>query len=446
MRRKREYEDDECFEVNIFYKKIQMKKTIVSIIAVIAGITAQQPEARGQWVETSMRGQAGEIYCLLSSGDSLYAGADSGVFVSTNNGANWIAINNGISDLEVYALAAIGGRIFAGGWGAYENGSPGNLFFSTDNGANWICDTSLIPDNTIINSLAIKEGDLFVGTQGSGVFFSTNNGDSWALAGENWNVAGDGANHINVLSVDGGKIYAGTNYGVFLSTDNGANWVSRGLTDDTLLNIQALAASDGNLYAGTFKNDIFFSSNDGENWISIDNGTANMNLHFIAVSGENLFVGINGGVSLSTNNGANWFAEDSGLITDSQYGCLTVSNGNLFTVYNRWGIFRRPLSDFSVSAVRENPSAPSGQLSLAQNFPNPVFSSTTIMYSLPQAAPVSLRIYNTLGVDVAALADGLITAGAHTITFNNENLPEGIYFYRLECCGNVITKQMSVMK
>ena len=74
---------------------------------------------------------------------------------------------------------------------------------------------------------------------------------------------------------------------------------------------------------------------------------------------------------------------------------------------------------------------------LYQNFPNPFNPETSIRYQLPEAGQVTLRIYNTLGEEVAAIQPGLMEAGDHQITWNGRSkrgheLASGIYLYRLE--------------
>jgi hypothetical protein len=72
--------------------------------------------------------------------------------------------------------------------------------------------------------------------------------------------------------------------------------------------------------------------------------------------------------------------------------------------------------------------------------------STTIEYSLSQDAWVTLKVYNVLGEEVAALVDGPMEAGVREVVFDASNLPSGIYFYRLQA-GNVLeTKKLILMK
>ncbi|OGU75797.1 MAG: hypothetical protein A2V93_06155 [Ignavibacteria bacterium RBG_16_34_14] len=83
---------------------------------------------------------------------------------------------------------------------------------------------------------------------------------------------------------------------------------------------------------------------------------------------------------------------------------------------------------------------------LSQNYPNPFNPNTTISYSLPKTSHVSLRVYNTLGQEVAALVNGIKEAGNHKIDFNASNLNSGIYFYKLETGNFNEVKKMTLIK
>ena len=71
------------------------------------------------------------------------------------------------------------------------------------------------------------------------------------------------------------------------------------------------------------------------------------------------------------------------------------------------------------------------EFSLEQNYPNPFNPSTVMSYALPFDSKVIIRIYNTLGQEVASLKDEISSAGNYEVQFNSSSLPSGIYFYRL---------------
>lgn len=83
---------------------------------------------------------------------------------------------------------------------------------------------------------------------------------------------------------------------------------------------------------------------------------------------------------------------------------------------------------------------------LNQNYPNPFNPSTTIRFAVAQSGPVSLRVYDLLGREVAVLVDGPLTPGYYAAQFDGHNLSSGIYFYRLVASGFVETRKMQLIK
>ncbi len=68
---------------------------------------------------------------------------------------------------------------------------------------------------------------------------------------------------------------------------------------------------------------------------------------------------------------------------------------------------------------------------LEQNYPNPFNPSTSISFSLPVKSFASLKIYDALGREAAALRSGELPAGSYTNHWNADGFPTGVYFYRL---------------
>jgi hypothetical protein len=72
---------------------------------------------------------------------------------------------------------------------------------------------------------------------------------------------------------------------------------------------------------------------------------------------------------------------------------------------------------------------------LEQNYPNPFNPSTTLHYGLPHTSFVTLTVYNTLGQQVAQLANEQQTAGYHDVVFRGDQLASGVYYYRIGVVG-----------
>ena len=85
---------------------------------------------------------------------------------------------------------------------------------------------------------------------------------------------------------------------------------------------------------------------------------------------------------------------------------------------------------------------------LAQNYPNPFNPSTNIRFQLPQAEQVTLRVFDVLGREVAALLDNTsLGGGEHTVRFDASRLTSGVYLYRLEAGSSFVqTRRMVLAK
>jgi hypothetical protein len=82
---------------------------------------------------------------------------------------------------------------------------------------------------------------------------------------------------------------------------------------------------------------------------------------------------------------------------------------------------------------------------LGQNYPNPFNPTTTIPFT-STGDPVSLRVYDTLGREIAVLVDGVHGAGRFTVTFDASALPAGVYFCRMRSGGVEQVQRMNLVK
>jgi polygalacturonase len=83
---------------------------------------------------------------------------------------------------------------------------------------------------------------------------------------------------------------------------------------------------------------------------------------------------------------------------------------------------------------------------LAQNYPNPFNPSTLITYQLQSDSKVTLKVYNTLGKEVATIVDERQMAGQHNVNFNASEMPSGVYYYKLQAGSFSETKKMLLLK
>ncbi len=90
-------------------------------------------------------------------------------------------------------------------------------------------------------------------------------------------------------------------------------------------------------------------------------------------------------------------------------------------------------------------SLPDGY-SLAQNYPNPFNYATSFRYGLPASGRVTLKVFNLVGQEVATVVDAERAAGIHEVDWGGENLPSGVYIYRLQIDGFAQTKKFVMLK
>ncbi len=99
-----------------------------------------------------------------------------------------------------------------------------------------------------------------------------------------------------------------------------------------------------------------------------------------------------------------------------------------------------------ITAIDENPPLAPADFKLQQNFPNPFNPTTTIQFTLPRAAGVTLKVFDMLGREVATLLEGELRAGAHSVVFEARDLSSGFYFYKLQVDNLLMVKKMLLMK
>lgn len=100
--------------------------------------------------------------------------------------------------------------------------------------------------------------------------------------------------------------------------------------------------------------------------------------------------------------------------------------------------------------IISDPALPNG-FALSQNYPNPFNPTTTISYSLPVRADVTLTVYNILGEKVSAFDEGMMPAGRHAVIWDSRNdagesVASGVYLYKVEAGDFVASRKMLLIK
>jgi hypothetical protein len=300
---------------------------------------------------------------------TLYAGmvADtyhsaSGVYKSSDGGASWNPVNNGLPDiLGVFVLAIdpVAHTLYAGLNGYYDGGAGGGgLFESINGGDSWIDASSGLPPNIGIQALAIDAtttpSTVYAGTIGTdveGVFKSIDGGVTWRDANggllQNLSIFSIAIDPVTSSTLYAGAYDAGAYAGaVFKSVDGGRTWgaANAGLPTDAAvfttlaidpLNSSTLYAGKGNIWGGA--GGVFKSVDGGGTWSDVTSGLpTDGSIHALAinpVTTSTVYAGsFGGGVFISTDSGSSWSDFNNGL-TDTQIHAIAVNPLNPITAY-----------------------------------------------------------------------------------------------------------------
>ena len=136
---------------------------------------------------------------------------------------------------------------------------------------------------------------------------------------------------------------------------------------------------------------------------------------------------------------------NSGLQSNGFYTMIIDKNGNLWiaqdkgiTVYRKGGVI--------LNIVDKNDDEFPLTYKLEQNYPNPFNPTTKINYSVPQLSVVTLKIFDVLGNEVTTLVNEEKPAGNYEVVFDGNNLPSGVYFYRMQAGNFTETKKFVLLK
>ena len=407
-----------------------------------------------QWVHVGLENYYVEALAISpnnASDNTLFAGTNgNGVFISKNSGIDWTSVNTGLNNLYVKALVISDTNIFAG--------TDSGIYRSTNNGARWIL---IKTTDNAVECFAIASSDvggknLFALTS-QNIYRSTNNGEDWTQLEKpgGWGLT----LAVGKNSQGGSGLYLGVGYEadgsgkIYRSDDNGINWslISQDIYTHMVYTLVFSLNTNGetNFFAGTWSDGVFLSTNFGENWTQVNNGFSYSNydlaINTFFVFDTTVFVGTcYQGVYIWNNDERSWNNINEGLAS-LKISSLAVSGSYLLAGTYDGGVWRRPLSEMITSLENTSTTLPT-QFTLSQNYPNPFNPSTTIKYSVTQSSNVVLKIFDVLGKEVATLINEEKPAGNYEVEFDASNLSSGVYLYKLQAGNFVETKKMILLR
>ncbi len=418
-------------------------------------------------------------YCTIFNGT---ANATNGLYKTTDGGANWFAIINGIGTIKNFLSLAMSpadpNTIYAGSsFDIPTQLGPSAIYKSTDGGTNWVLSSTGLPtdpnDRNPIRTIQVSSANpnvviatLFMNTANGGFYLSTDAGASWTKKHNGLPTAignlirasairplldnqffvgcdGGGGDSIGVwTTTDGGNNWFDFNGGTMLSTYTVRALVFNPTGNHTLFTGRASATANlGGVYEYTFTiipvELVSLTADVIGNTINLDWVTATeMNnqgfeIQRTSSSSENWeTIGFIAGFGTSTESHHYSFTDEPTASGKYQYRLKQIDYDGSFT-----------LTDFVEVEV-----IISKDYNLSQNYPNPFNPATLISFSIPNEEFVNLKIYDVLGSEIAQIINERRGAGTYQVEFSASSLNSGVYYYTLTAGSYTETKKMMLMK
>ncbi len=373
----------------------------------------------------------------------IYYVARQRLYKSTNNGASWTAISgniNGSSAVSELAISKSNPSVMLASSGS-------KIFSSNDGGTSWTNISAGLPNKTI-SSIYVHPNDehffivSFFGLGGSKIYTTVDSGADWKDI--NGDLPDTPVNDVLIYTEDNSHpktYFAATDIGVFLTQNDGVNWVelADGIPNTLVMHLD-YSPQTHTLRAGTHGRGVYEAVIDFYLPVELASFSA-------SISQNN--VDLNWVTSTETNNrgfeverklkNQDWMTIGyvNGNGTTSKKHSYGFTDDGMNESYEGRVLYRLKQLDFDGTYKYSNQVSADfdfvpDQVTLAQNYPNPFNPATTIKYSIPVEANVTLAIFNSLGEKVTELVNSVQASGNYQVTWNAIDFASGIYFYTLE--------------
>ncbi len=397
------------------------------------------------------------------------SGGAARIYKTFNGGQNWILANGGLPAQDLYGLYAYDSL------NVWVGTVQGSVYYTSNGGNNWTLQLS-VPGSFCngIKMFSLNYGVYYGDPTGSGQpyqFRTTSNGGlNWVLvtgapiAGSEWGVINawdwTDSNHFWIGSVNTipnsttAKIYKTANG--YWGTWTGVTVNGTGGTQGCYF--QAVAFIDNNNgLVGSSGGNILKTTNGGVSYTAVTpppglTSFAVMNMHSVKSAGIIRMAIDSGGGSVmyrTTNLGTSWIREQLPLqaviniVADMEFLNENLGYGVLGSTNSPVGGLIKYGPTSGVNPINTN--IPDGFV-LEQNYPNPFNPGTTIKFSIPKSQFVTLKVFNSLGKEVQTLLSERLAAGTYEVFYDAQDLPSGIYFYKIITESFTDVKKMTLVK
>ena len=390
-------------------------------VLVMALAAIAQP-ASAQWTRIAQV-PAAPLYSVSAKGDTILASGDSTVFVSTDAGVTWRGSSKVTTGgLQVQRAVMRNGRIYAGTRGK-------GVFVSADLGSSWSDFNQGLVGGFADSQLAIIDvlirGDsIYVATEGSGAWVRNLKAGTWQVFGNVFEPAQ--AANMTFITAGGSRLLAGGGFNgtVYFRDPGQTDWPESLLFNDRLgPGIAAVSAIwTGSRWVVGSTGGVFVSAQGQSPWTFVDPG-AGFPLFIVplAMHGRDLLAGFGSRIAVSHDDGSNWQLLESVPLLASGFAVLD----NTLYASRLDGLWRRDLRD--LAAV----PPPEARLSFAIAGAQLVRNVVRFRFDLPAPCHAAIDVFDLAGRHVSAVVAGFYEAGSNQATWNASALPSGVYYARL---------------
>ena len=342
-----------------------------------------------QWQQSS--GTEGRNFqSLLATGNDTFAGGATGAYYSSDSAGSFRPANQGNDSAgPTRSLTTSARHVFSC--------TSQGVFRTADHGATWVSKSSGL-GNLLGSGISFIAPDIFVATP-TGVFRSSDEGDTWQSAGLQ-------GRDVRCIAGRSGLILAGTNgNGMFKSTDGGSTWfpVTAGLV---AANFRAMEMKGSTFFAaGGIGTGIYRSIDGGTSWVLLTGGLEGAGTFRGFAANAQLIVaaGFGSGVFYSTDNGDHWIKLNDGL-GDLTLFDVELTPTHLVAATNTHGVFRYELSNLNLGTALTILTAPANQT---------LASGATLMLTavawVPGGQPAPSYQWQFNGANVTGATSGTLT-------------------------------------
>ena len=284
-------------------------------------------------------------FSFSSNGTTIYLGSNNKVFKSTDFGTTWIDVSTGLGKGGIHALLFDGTNLFAG-----TPADAAGVYKSTNDGVSWNPASAGLPVGKTIRSLISFGSYLFAGTEGDGIYRSSDHGDTWAKTDVNNSLLAQQL--VLTFCIKDNALFAGAGNGIYKSADGGATFqrTLNGFPPNIGVTAYSLTASGGNILAAVSVSfspseglaGIFYSSDNASTWHQASLPIEPTAITAVASDGSSLaYAGVFGqsssvkGLYKSTDAGVTW-SQRQALNVDIERLAANGSNvlaGQLFGAF-----------------------------------------------------------------------------------------------------------------